>query len=76
MKRVLFSQTNACLMANNQGKRTEKATKTVAVIMPSAPIYPVFFEIEGDGGEFRINPDDRDPDEMTDEAFRRRYLGW
>lgn len=71
MRQVLLNQKN-CVLAQGQKKHP---TKHIAFIQKGRFIYPVFFEIEGDGGPFSINPNERDPDDMTEDEFRRRYLG-
>ena len=76
MRQVLLSNQPNCVLAQGQDKQPQKTSKRMAIIMPSTPFsYPVFFEIEGDGGPFSIDPDERDPDEMSEQEFRRRYLG-
>lgn len=73
MKKILLSQTS-CLLAQSQDKKPQKVLKRVMFIN-NGFIYPVFFEIDGGGGPFTIDPNERDPDEMSEEEFRRRYLG-
>lgn len=73
MRQVLLRQPN--FLAQNQNKQPAKDSKRIVFIQKGHFIYPVFFEIEGDGGPFSIDPDERDPDDMTEVAFRRRYLG-
>ena len=72
-----MNQQNAGILVSGMQNKSA-AEKSRIMIIPSSPFsYPLLFEIEGGGGPFVYNDDERDPDDMTDYAYRswRRERG-